>query len=149
MFNITDSLCKGQPSYNYYSCYQMATSTSFTLQFALQHDTMSGHWYFDDISAVQNDNTQLIINGGFESNLTGWTTSTSSIAMPGAYIKTKTDLPHSGSTYLYGTSKDYPVYIQQIFNVTHGEYISISFWWRYDGGSNLGHTCNAIGQLIP
>ncbi len=31
-------------------------------------DTISGHWYFDDISVVQNTNVQLIINGGFETN---------------------------------------------------------------------------------
>ncbi|CAF4363771.1 unnamed protein product, partial [Rotaria sordida] len=43
MFNITDPLCEGQISYNYYSCYQMATSKLFTIQFALQHDKISGH----------------------------------------------------------------------------------------------------------
>ncbi|CAF4693634.1 unnamed protein product [Rotaria sp. Silwood1] len=149
MFNITDPLCNGQVSYNYYSCYQMAISTSFTIQFALQHDTISGHWYFDDISAVQNDNIQLIINGGFESNLTGWTLNISSNSTPDTYVDTITNLAHTGSAYLYGASKFYPAYIQQTFQVIQDEYINISFWWRYDGGLKLGHTCQAIGQLIP
>ncbi|CAF3669128.1 unnamed protein product [Rotaria sordida] len=149
MFNITDPLCEGQISYNYYSCYQMATSKLFTIQFALQHDTISGHWYFDGISVVQNDNIQLIVNGGFESNLTGWTLNISSNSTPDTYIDTTTNLAHTGSAYLYGASKYYPVYIQQTFQVIQGEYINVSFWWKYDGGLKLGHICQAIGRLIP
>lgn len=145
MFNITDSLCTGEISYNYYSCYQMATTTSFTIQFALQHDTISGHWYFDDISVVQNNNIQLIINGGFESNMTGWSLNSTSET----YVDTTINLAHSGSAYLYSASKNSPAYIQQTFNVTQGEYMNINFWWRYDGGIKLGSTCQAIGQLIP
>ncbi|CAF2589479.1 unnamed protein product [Rotaria sp. Silwood2] len=149
MFNITDPLCKGQFTYNYYSCYQMATSKLFTIQFALQHDTLSGHWYFDDISVVQNNNIQLIINGGFESNLTGWTLNISSNSTPDTYVDRITNLAHTGSAYLYGASKYYPAYIQQTFKVIQGEYINVSFWWRYDGGLKIGHTCQVIGQLIP
>jgi len=149
MFNITDPLCNGQVPYNYYSCYQMATSTTFTIQFALQHNTVSGHWYFDDISAVQKNNIQLIINGGFESNSTGWIVNISSNASLDTYVDTTTGLAHTGSAYLYGASKNYPVYIQQTFNVIEGEYINVSFWWGYDGGLKIGSTCQAIGQLIP
>jgi hypothetical protein len=149
MFNITDPLCEGQVPYNYYACYQMATSTSLTIQFSLQHDTMSGHWYFDDISAVQNDTIQLIINGGFESNLTGWTLNISSNTTPETYVDRTTGLAHTGSAYLYGGSKNSPAYIQQTFNVVQGEYINISFWWGYNGGLTIGQTCQAVGQLIP
>jgi hypothetical protein len=127
----------------------MATSTSFTIQFALEHDTISGHWYFDDISAVQNDNLQLIINGGFESNLMGWILNISSNSTPEIYVDTTIGLAHTGSAYLYSASKNYPAYIQQTFSVIEGEYIYVSFWWGYDGGFKSGSTCEAIGQLIP
>jgi hypothetical protein len=60
-----------------------------------------------------------------------------------------TGLAHTGSAYLYGSSKNSPNYIQQTFNVIQGEYMNISFWWGYDGGSKTGQTCQAIGQLIP
>ena len=148
MFNVTDPFCQGQIPYNYYSCYQMATSTSVTIQFALQHDTMSGHWYFDDISAIQNNNIQLIINGGFEFNLTGWALNISLNSTPETYVDTMNGLAHTGSAYLYGASKNSPAYIHQTFNVTQGEYINVSFWWGYDGGLQSGHICEAIGQLL-
>ncbi|CAF1268988.1 unnamed protein product [Rotaria magnacalcarata] len=149
MFNITDPLCTGQVSYNFFSCYQMATSTSFTIRFTFQHDIESGHWYFDDISAVQNNSVQLITNGGFEANLTGWVLNISLNSTPDTYVDTTTGLAHTGNGYLYGASKYYPTYVQQIFNVVQNEYIEIGFWWKYDGGSKLGSTCTAIGQLIP
>lgn len=149
LFNITDPLCHGQVPYQYYSCYQMVTSTTLTIQFSFQHDTMSGHWYFDDISAVQNANLQLIMNGGFETNLTGWTVNMSSNSTSDIYLDTMTGLAHTGSAYFNGASKNSPVYIEQTFDVTIGEYINISFWWGYDGGLTIGDTCQAIGQLIP
>ncbi|CAF4245744.1 unnamed protein product [Rotaria socialis] len=149
MFNITDPLCTGQASYNFFSCYQMATSTSYTIRFTFQHDTESGHWYFDDISAIQNNSVQLITNGGFEANLTEWILNISLNSTPNTYVDTTTGLAHTGDGYLYGASKYYPTYVQQIFNVVQNEYIEIGFWWKYDQGSNLGSTCTAIGQLIP
>jgi hypothetical protein len=49
-------------------------------------DTISDHWYFDDISVVQNTNVQLIINGGFETNLTGWNVNISSNSTSETYV---------------------------------------------------------------
>ena len=149
MFNVTDPLCQGQVPYNYYTCHQIATSTSVTIQFGLQHGTVSGHWYFDDISVTQNNNIQLIINGGFESNLTGWILNISSNSTRETYVDSMSGLAHTGSAYLYGASRNSPAYIQQTFNVTQGEYINVSFWWGYDGGLHSGHVCEAIGQLLP
>ena len=102
IFNITDPNCNGQIPYRYYSYSQLATSTPLTLRFNLQHDTQAGHWYFDDISVRQNDNYQLITNGDFESNLTGWKVNISSEI----YVDTLTTLAHSGSGYLSGRSKN-------------------------------------------
>jgi hypothetical protein len=148
MFNLTDPTCHGQIPYQYYSCYQMITSTILTIRFAFQHDTMSGHWYFDDISVVQDANVELIINGGFEMNLTGWNVNMSSNSSSEMYIDTTAGLAHTGSAYFNGDSKNTPVYIEQTFNVTIDEYVHISFWWGYDGGLKVGDTCQAIGQLI-
>lgn len=148
MFNLTDLLCQGQIPYQYYSCSYMTTSTSLTIRFTFQHDTTSGHWYFDEISAVQNVNGQLIINGGFESNFTGWNINVSANSTFDTYVDRTAGLAHTGSAYLHGGSKNTPSYIEQTLNVTNGEYIHLSFWWGYDSGLNIGNMCQATGEII-
>ena len=127
----------------------MVTSNSLTIRFTFQHDTSSGHWYFDDISAVQNVNRQLIVNGGFEGNFTGWMVNASDNSISDTYIDRRIGLAHTGSAYLYSASKNTPFYIEQRLNVTRGKYIHLSFWWGYDGGLKIGNTCQATAQLIP
>ena len=123
----------------------MATSTLLTIRFTFQHDTMLGHWYFDDISAVQDGNHELIINGGFEQNFTGWKINISS---NDTYVDRRAGLAHKGSAYLHGGSKNTPSSIEQTFHVTRGESIHLSFWWGYDGGLKIGNMCQATSQLI-
>lgn len=149
MFNVTDIFCKGESSYNYFSCLQMATSSLFTVRLSFQHDTMSGHWYFDDISVVQDKNVQLIINGGFESDLFSWILNIPPDSTKDTRVDTTSSLAHTGTSYLNGASTNDPTYIEQTFNVIPGEYVNISFWWKYDGGLKIGPTCQAIGELIP
>ena len=48
----------------------MITSSQLTIEFRLLQE-VSG-WYLDDVSMTQGSG-ELIINGGSESNLTGWT----------------------------------------------------------------------------
>lgn len=148
-FNITDSLCQSQQSYQYYSCSQMVTSDSLTIRFTFQHDTSANHWYFDDISAVQDTNQQLIANGGFESNFTGWMINTSVNSISDIYVDRRTGLAHTGSAYLHITSTNASIYVEQTFNVTRGEYIHFSFWWGYDNELTNGSTCQVTVQLIP
>jgi len=140
-FNLTDLQCQGQNSYNYFSCYQMPTSSSMTIRFEFQ-----GHWYIDDVNIVQNStDISLIINGDFESNLTNWIVNSSEI-----YVDRNPNLAHTGSAYLVGRSQDQLNSIEQTFHVQFDQWIEISFWWKYDAESNQtnDNLCQAIGQLI-
>jgi hypothetical protein len=46
----------------------MATSISFAIPYPLQSHTLYDHSHIDDISAILSNNTELMINGGFEMN---------------------------------------------------------------------------------
>jgi hypothetical protein len=70
--------------------------------------------------------SNLVSNGGFESGLTGWTTSGDS-----TYTSAQNVFPHSGSyeahVGAYGDSGD--GYLNQTINTTAGETYVISFWY--------------------
>lgn len=108
------------------------------------------NWYIDDVSIKQGSN-ELLTNGGFESNFTGWTVSSgisnlsvTPLAMnsPGA--------AHTGSVYLYSEAKFSSDRIKQTVNVIQGQYVNISFWWLDDGGvPALLELCEAVVTLTP
>ncbi len=88
------------------------------------------YWLLDDISAFQG-NGELILNGGFEYNLTNWTLT----VYPNASSTTEIDFvslnQHTGNAYFYGASANAPVYVKQTFFIVPGQNILISFWWNY------------------
>lgn len=97
--NRTNNCTKPASSYLYYTCCYQAVSTQLTIEFIL-HEDMS-NWYIDDVSIKQGSG-ELLINGGFESNLTGWSVSSGmgnlSVTPMAVYSP---GVAHTGPAYLY------------------------------------------------
>lgn len=108
------------------------------------------NWYIDDVSLKQGSG-ELLINGGFELNLAGWTVSSGianlsttplAINSPGS--------AHTGSAYLYSDAKYASDHIRQTVNVIQGQNVNISFWWLDDGGTpGPSELCEAVVTLTP
>ena len=148
MFNITDSPCEAQTTYRYYSCYHRVISVTLTIRFVFDRYSAANSWYFDNISAIENGDRERVINGGFESNFTGWTIETPLYSTSDVYVDNKPGFAHTGSAYLYRQSSSHSVSIQQTFNVTIGTFLRVSFWWRNDGRSKSANLCCTMGFLI-
>ena len=110
-------------------CYVAPTTAQLTLQFAIQEDDV-GYWLLDAVSADQG-NGELIVNGGFESNLSNWTLLIYSNATSSTIVDNVSSSQYSGSAYLYGSSVNAPSYLQQTFSIRLGQNILISFWLQY------------------
>ena len=148
VWNRTNNCVPPSASYLYYTCCYRATSTQLTIEFFLRDDI--SNWLVDDVSISQGSG-ELLINGGFESNLTGWT-ATSSIAnlLVTPVVMYAPLLAHSSSSYLYSEAKNTFDWIKQTVNVIQGQNVNISFWWLDIGGSP-GPTefCEATVTLTP
>ncbi|CAF1231652.1 unnamed protein product [Adineta ricciae] len=146
-WNKTGICTQSAPSYRYFSCCHRAISTQLTIEFQLIEEV--GPWHIDDVSIMQN-NGELLINGGFESNLTGWTViSSANISItPLAY--SSVSAAHSGSAYLYSMAALTSDYIKQTVNVAQNQDVNVSFWW-YDEGGVAGSTekCEGYVTLTP
>lgn len=97
-------------------------------------------------------NGELVINGGFESNLTGWT-ATSGIGNLSVtpIAKYSPSAAHYNSTnYLHSEGIAAPDHIKQTVNVVQGQNVNVSFWWRDLGGvAAPSEVCEAIVKLTP
>ncbi|CAF2670891.1 unnamed protein product [Rotaria sp. Silwood2] len=146
-WNRTNNCTKSSSSYVYYTCCYQAVSTQLTIRFKLQEEVT--HWYIDDVSMIQG-NGELIINGGFESNLTGWTIIRSTNLSVTSYADIAPGAAHSGSAYLYSAAISTPDYIKQTVNVIQGQNVNISFWWFDEGGvGGSFDICEGTVTLIP
>lgn len=148
MFNIINSFCEPQTTYRYYSCYHRVTSVTLTIRFVFDRHAAASVWYFDDVSAIENGVEERIINGGFESNSTGWIIETPSYSTIDTYVDRKPGFAHTGLAYLYRQSEGHSIPIQQTINVTIGAFLRVSFWWRNDGRLKSANSCRALEFLI-
>ncbi|UJR28888.1 hypothetical protein I4U23_010108 [Adineta vaga] len=143
-WNKTGICTPSAPSYRYLSCCYRAISSQLTIEFQLIEEV--GQWHIDDISMTQG-NAELVINGGFESNFTGWTVISSgnlsitplAYSFPGG--------AHSGSAYLYSIAASTSDYIKQTVNVIQNQDVNVSFWW-YDEGGVAAPTEKCEGYVI-
>ncbi|CAF0862680.1 unnamed protein product [Rotaria sordida] len=143
----TNNCTRSSSSYVYYSCCYLAVSTQLTIQFQLQEQV--SHWYIDEVSMIQS-NGELIINGGFESNLTGWTVIPSTNLSVTSYAHVAPGAARFGSAYLYSEAVSGPDYIKQTFNVVQGQNVNVSFWWLDEGGvGGANDICEGIVTLSP
>ncbi|CAF1024114.1 unnamed protein product [Rotaria sordida] len=143
----TNNCTRSSSSYVYYSCCYLAVSTQLTIQFQLQEQV--SHWYIDEVSMIQS-NGELIINGGFESNLTGWTVIPSTNLSVTSYAHVAPGAARFGSAYLYSEAVSGPDYIKQTFNVVQGQNVNVSFWWLDEGGvGGANDICEGIVTLTP
>ncbi|CAF1240317.1 unnamed protein product [Rotaria sp. Silwood1] len=143
----TNNCSKSSSSYEHYTCCYQAVSTQLTIRFKLQEQV--NHWHIDDVSMTQG-NGELIINGGFESNLTGWTVIPSTNLSVTSYAFIAPGAAHSGLAYLYSEATSSPDYIKQTVSVVQGQNVNISFWWFDEGGvSGPSDICEGTVTLIP
>ena len=133
-------------SYVYFTCCYQTISTQLTIRFKLQEDV--SQWYFDDVS-IRQGSGELLNNGGFESNLTGWTVTLASNSSVTTFVDVL-GTAHSGSAYLRSQSSTAPDYLAQTVSVVQGQNVNISFWWFDEGGvSGVSDVCEGIVALIP
>ncbi|CAF1663211.1 unnamed protein product, partial [Adineta ricciae] len=146
-WNKTGVCTQSAPSYRYFSCCHRAISTQLTIEFQLIEEV--GPWHIDDVSIMQN-NRELLINGGFESNLTGWIIISSANLSITPLAYSSVSAAHSGSAYLYSMAALTPDYIKQTVNVAQNQDVNVSFWW-YDEGGVAGSTekCEGYITLTP
>ena len=148
VWDRTNNCTKPAGSYIYYTCCYQAVSTELTIQFILREDVTN--WLIDDVSITQG-NSELLINGGFESNLTGWTV-TSSIGNV-SVTPLAMNLPsaaHTGNTYLHSEGRSTSDRIKQTVNVIQGQNVNISFWWLDQGGTaGPSEICEGSVRLTP
>lgn len=149
VWNRTHNCTTPTSSYTYFSCCYQPVTTQLTIQFLLRDDLTN--WAIDDVSMTQG-NGELIINGGFESNLTGWSVASSIGNLSVTPIsKYSPSAAHYNSTfYLHSEAIFTPDIINQTVNVIQGQNINISFYW-FDLGGVPGPTevCEAIVKLYP
>jgi hypothetical protein len=142
----SNNCTRSASSYIYRSCCYRTISTQLTIRFKLQEDV--SQWYFDDVSISQGSG-ELLNNGGFESNVTGWAVTLAS----NSTITTFADASggaHSGLAYLRSQCQGAPDYIEQTVAVSQSQDVNISFWWRDEGGVSGGSdVCEGIVSLIP
>jgi hypothetical protein len=141
--------CNG-PSlpFAYATCCYKAISSQLTIEFRLLQE-VSG-WYIDDVSMTQGSG-ELIINGGFESNLTGWTIiTTNALISPLTFFSIGGCKSGSACLISQSTITHSPDYVKQIVNVIPGQNVNISFWWSDDGGTGgSSDLCEATVTLTP
>lgn len=146
-WNQTGVCTASAPSYRYHSCCYQAVSNQVTIEFKLFEEV--GRWFIDDVSMTQG-NGELVTNGGFEANLTGWmvTSSANLSVTPLALVAPMS--ARSGQAYLYSTGIGVPDKIRQTVSVVQGQPVNVSFWW-YDEGGAAGPTerCEGTVTLTP
>jgi hypothetical protein len=129
--------------YTMYSVTFTATNANTVLTFALRNDP--GFFALDDISMVDDTTSSgnLVVNGGFESGLTGWTDTniygaTFAGVVAGADCGSDASLgPHSGSfEWCDGSTQAYDA-IYQTIATNPGNLYTISFW--LNSADNTGH----------
>jgi hypothetical protein len=123
-----------------------ATNSEATLTFAVQGDYGPAYNYYllDNISVNHtNTNTELIINGGFETgDFTGWTQYCNTTSnCNGAYYAQVTTSPCYSGTYCCAVKCTNFNYLVQSFSTVVGDYYLISFYLRIDstGGPRMAY----------
>jgi hypothetical protein len=148
-WNRTHNCTKPAASYIYYTCCYQAVSTQLTIEFILREDV--SNWYIDDVSITQGS-SELLINGGFESNLTGWTATSSigNLSVTPVAMYSPGAAHFNSSVYLYSEAKSTSDHIKQTVNVIQGQNVNISFWWLDEGGiAGPTEICEATVTLTP
>lgn len=119
----------GSTSYScQYFTWIASTTGSVTLSFLLRNDI--AFWYLDDVS-VMNGNTEMLVNGDFESGSfsPGWTKSPSGSCTwftPGGSVDNSS--PHTGTYHVIDKCFNPGDTISQSFSVTAGQTYFVSFW---------------------
>lgn len=95
------------------------------------------------ISAAQAAN--IVINGDFESSLTGWSTFTHSDGNVGTGVQS--DAPYSGSSYFFGYDNEGGGSLQQILATSVGGIYQISFAFDTSGSVPPNALSVSVGDL--
>jgi hypothetical protein len=117
--------------YNYTALYTGIA----TLEFGFKAKSASLAWHLDDVSILDTtaSNIQMLVNGGFENNLTGWQVLCSSENCAGSGSFVFAGLTHSG-TYCYkGSCFGAYDFLHQSFSIVTGHIYMLSFW-LFTGG---------------
>lgn len=122
-------------TYTMYSVSFTATNANTVLTFALRNDP--GFFALDDVSMVDDTTSSgnLVVNGGFESSLAGWTDTNVYGATFAGYVNTSDNCggvggfgPHSGfAEWCDGSTQAYDAIYQSIATNV-GNLYTISFW---------------------
>jgi hypothetical protein len=89
-----------------------------------------GHTYLDDVSIIDYNGKELLINGNFENGTFGWTGASIHNRYP--YIQNGSSC-HAADTLSEAT-------VSQTFWTTPGSVLNISFLLQWDNyGSSIGH----------
>ncbi|CAF0712486.1 unnamed protein product [Adineta steineri] len=89
----------------YKNCCYQAISIQLSIEFKLIEQVSV--WHIDDVSMTQG-NGELINNGGFEMNFTGWTISSSANLSITSLAYYSPSAAHTGSIHLYSTALSTP-----------------------------------------
>jgi hypothetical protein len=122
--------CSPQTGYFQVSFSYIAQNTSEILSFGIVNGP--AYTYLDDVSVLDAaTSTELLCNGGFE-------TGSCSPCWSGTGYLISQNSPHNGSYCIYNGATSM-TYLQQTFNATVGQQLSISFWtqWSGSGSSNI------------
>lgn len=132
IFSLPSTLCHQSKIYSVYSCFYWVTSPQLTLRFLFDNDLFNDHWYIDDVSVIQNDTNERIMNGGFESDATGWIMIDASNKTLPSSIDHQKSFAHTGSAYFHRQSSALSITVEQTMKVISNEYVHLSFWWKTD-----------------
>jgi len=128
-----------QQDYTFYSYDVTATNATTWLTVFFRQDP--AYWGFDDVSLMDTNGNNLIVNGGFETgDLTGWE-SVGQQGLPAAgrvtagTPGTTTRNSHSGNYYWYDGAVGGVDGIAQGISTVVGQDYTLSFWLSGDGGS--------------
>ena len=122
-------------NYAFYSYSYKTCASSATLTFGFRHDVDS--WFLDDVS-VSDGSSNLVINGGFELSIVGWSSYTQGGTSSGGgpNIGWLGNPPHSGVLcYQNGIYNDVE-YLSQTFPTVPNFQYNISFWLRSNALAN-------------
>ena len=138
-------------TYTLYTYGFTATATYATLAFALTGDhggPMNHTWLLDQVYVNHtNTNTNVIINGGFESgNLAGWTGYCNTISNCGGayYSHVVTTSCYSGTYCVSSSCQNYDYLTQNVATVI-GDYYFVSYYLRI---YNIGGSFNVYVLAI-
>ncbi|CAF1246484.1 unnamed protein product [Adineta steineri] len=123
-------------SYSLYQYNFTAIYSSALITISIQR--LSWYWDFDDFSLINSNESELLLNGGFETGDTAyWIYCNPHNSGYAGYIMTGAQggRNHSGIYYWQDAATPNPDFLAQNVSLTIGENYTFSFWLMADGGS--------------